>query len=146
MIDENLDAALREYSNREPRPGIERRVLSRVQAPPARRSWWFAGWVLAAAALLAAIALRHDQPKVQPVPRISRVAQSTPAPQIPVHSTIRHKVSEVKKFSAPEPLTAEERALLRFVQSQPEQAREVLSQTAQIEELAIEPLKIDKLQ
>jgi hypothetical protein len=55
-------------------------------------------------------------------------------------------VSEVKKFSAPEPLTAEERALLRFVQSQPEQAREVLSQTAQIEELAIEPLKIDKLQ
>ena len=53
MIDEKLDAALREYSNREPRPGMERRVLSRVQASPARRSWWWTGWVLTAAALLA---------------------------------------------------------------------------------------------
>jgi hypothetical protein len=125
---------------------MEQRVLSRMQAPPARRSWWFAGWAMAAAALLAVIALRHGQPKVQRVPQISHVVQSTPNPPVPVHPAIRHKVPNVRKFSPPEPLTAEERALLRFVQSQPEQALEVFSQTAQIEELTIEPLKIDKLQ
>jgi hypothetical protein len=146
MIDHDLDAALREYSNREPRPAIEQRVLSRVQAPPARRSWWWAGWVLAAAALLVVMALRHDQPKVQTPPRISRVAPSAPAPPIPAHSRARRRLPRGNKYSAPEPLSPEERALLRFVQIQPEQAREVLSQTAQIEELAIEPLKIQELQ
>jgi hypothetical protein len=61
-------------------------------------------------------------------------------------STVRRRLPNVRKLSPPEPLTPEERALLRFVQSQPEQAREVLSQTAQIEPLTIEPLRIEKLQ
>lgn len=148
MNDRNLDAVLREYSNPEPRRGIEQRVLWRVQGTPVRRPWWWAGWMLAATALVA-VALLTNRPQA-PI----RLDARLPAASIPPStnaagsrmSTVRRRLPNVRKLSPPEPLTPEERALLRFVQSQPEQAREVLSQTAQIEPLTIEPLRIEKLQ
>jgi hypothetical protein len=145
-----LDAALRDYSNREPRAGFEQRILRHVQtASPVRRSYWKFGWAMAAI-VVALIIPRLDLPKKAPVHEISRVVKQ-PAPSLPpqpvptVTKTIK-KHSEPDKFPEPEPLTAEERALLRFVQDRPDLARETLSQSARIEELTIEPLEIEQLQ
>jgi hypothetical protein len=159
-LDSILDAALSEYSNSEPRPGLEHRVLRSIRTiPPARRSWWWAGWVLAAVAL-ALIVLRSDRARVKQVPQSSHATASSaqqpqPTPSwgalsVPEgagasHHRVRSELPRLETFPEPEPLTAEERELLRFVQSQPQQVREALAQSAEIEELTIEPLKIEEL-
>lgn len=147
-LDSILDAALREYANREPRAGFEGRILRRVQsAPPARRLW--PKLLPALAVIPLAIAILHrDPPRAQPLPpQISRTVEAPPPAMSPPQPVVkRRKLRERKTFAEPEPLTAEERALLRFVQSYPEQAREALSLSAQIEKITIEPLKIEELQ
>ncbi len=156
-LDSILDATLRDYSNREPRTGFERRVLGRIRSsPPTRRSAWWIGWVLvpvlAAAIVVSAITAVRDRPKAQPLPQITRVAQSpvqplAPAPVRKAARVIgkRAKMPELETFPEPEPLTAGERALLRFARSEPEQARELVADLAQIKELTIDPLKIEEL-
>jgi len=62
-----LDAALRDYSNREPSAGFERRILLHNQAIPRRLNWKF-GWALAAITL-AVVVLRFDLPKNSRCPR-----------------------------------------------------------------------------
>ena len=72
-----------------------------------------------------------------PVPAVAQVVYpKTPSPAAK---------PRILPAARPLPLTAEERALLRFVQSQPEQARAALVLSAQIEPLTIEPLKIEEL-
>jgi len=146
-LDSILDSALREYSNHEPRVGLEGRILRRVQsAPNARRLWPKLLPALAAIALAIAI-LHRDPPKTQPLlPEISRTVETPPPVFFQQPVVKRRKLPKRKPFAEPEPLTAEERALLRFVQSHPEQAREALSLSARIEEITIEPLKIEELQ
>ena len=147
-----LDAALRDYSNAQPRAGFEQRVLRHVQtAPPVRRPYWKLGWAMAAIVLVLVILL-FGLPEKQPAHEITRVAESPvqaiPQPVPIVAKAVKESRSlpKLDKFPRPEPLTAEERALLRFVQTQPEQARAALSLSAQIEEITIEPLKIEELQ
>jgi len=151
-LDLIVDAALRDYSNAEPRAGFEQRIFRHVQAAPAaRRSYWQFGWAMAAI-VLALVILRLDLPKKQPVQEITRVIKQpvpTPPP-LPVRTVakpVKRRSSPPKtdKFPEPVPLTAEERALLRFVQDRPDLARETLSLSAQIEDLTIEPLQIEQL-
>jgi hypothetical protein len=157
-LDPILDGALRDYSNREPRTGFEQRVLGRIQSSrPMRRSSWWIGWVLVpvlmAAIILSAITAGNDRPKAQPLPPITRVAQSpgqplAPAPVRKAARVIgkRGKLPELDSFPEPEPLTAGERALLGFARSEPEQARELVADLAQVKALTIDPLKIEELQ
>jgi hypothetical protein len=149
-LDRILNAALRDYSNAEPRAGLELRILRHVQTRPQKRSEWRLAWALVVAAigLIVFIAL--------PVRRLppSRPALLPPAPQAtdlpgPPSLQISGRPSRRRRKDAePLPLTAEERALLRLVQDQPGQAEAILSQPAEIEieALTIEPLKIEELQ
>jgi hypothetical protein len=155
-VESILDAALREYSRQEPRVGIEQRILRRIEtAPPTRRSWWWLGWVFAMI-VLTVLVLRMGRTKVEPLPPpISAEGRKpraippppSPAPAVAVKAKARHRqLPKLGKFPGPEALTEEERALLRFVQSQPDEARKALSTSAQLEEIKIEPLKIEPLQ
>ena len=69
QIDELLERGLREYSQVEPRGGLEERVMANLRTQPAPRPWWRM-WVpaLAAAAVLAmvaAVALRPAKQETQ---------------------------------------------------------------------------------
>jgi hypothetical protein len=159
-LDSILNAALREYSNREPRQGLEHRILRHIETTggsietrsPARRWWWWAGGVLVTV-WLAVLAVHTGRTKVEPIPPLRAQAAKSPvtllppapAPRVVKVAGKRRRLPKLEKFPEPAPLTPAERALLRFVQSQPEQARQALSRSAQIEELTIEPLKIEAL-
>lgn len=160
-LDSILDAALGAYSNPEPRPGLQHRVLRNIQAvPPARRSWlWRTAWAVAAVTL-ALIVLSVDRNHVRHVPQTSRANASSAQRRASIPSwralgvregaratnrKARSRLPKLESFPGPEPLTPEELELLRFVQSQPHQVREALAQSAQIEALTIEPLKIEEL-
>jgi hypothetical protein len=157
-LDSILDAALSEYSNPEPRPGLEQRILRNILAvPPSRRSWWWIGWVLTAVAL-ALIAFRIDRTRAPQAHQISRAndsfaQQSAPIPSRRARSVREEAVAKNHKVryqpthveTPPEPMTPEERNLLRFAQSHPQQLREALTQSTQIEKLTIEPLRIEEL-
>ena len=142
-LDRVLDAALHDYSNVEPRAGLEQRVLRRMQVP-ARRSWWLA-MVLAAAILMVVIGTRHTE-----VATLS--LHSPPQPSAPMVAIAKTAATEkprglphLDRFPQPEPLNPEELALVRFIQARPDQAREALVMSEQIEPLDIEPIKIAEL-
>jgi hypothetical protein len=158
-LDLILNAAIRDYSNAEPRAGLELRILRHVQARPHKRFPWRRAWalVIAAIALIVLIALPARRAPLPPLallpPPVPRAAQPViPTPLIPEPSaqprTSDHRSFRRSQEPGPLPLTAEERALLRLVQEHPEQAVAVLSQPAigEFEALTIEPLKIEKLQ
>jgi hypothetical protein len=156
-LDSILDAALSEYSNRAPRPGFEYRILQGVQAAPsASRLYRRLGWALAAVSM-AAIALAgilrfQEPPRPRPLPQIASAVRS-PLPPLPETHTQaiaqvvsrRTKSRKREKYPEPELLTDGERALLRFARSEPEQARQLVADSAQMKELKIDPLKIDAL-
>jgi hypothetical protein len=155
--DSVLDAALRDYSNRAPDAGLERRIVRRIQPTPAeRRSAAWIGWALApvclAAIIAAAITAGHDRPKAQPLPQAARIVQppAEPLPPAPMRRAAkvnkkRGKLPELETFPEPEPMTPGERALLRFARSEPEQAREFFADSAQVEDITIDPIKIEAL-
>ena len=69
FVDEVLDKALANYSQVEPRMGLEGRVRARLEeekTAPARAWWWKWAWTPAAAALLIAGALYLARPAAQP--------------------------------------------------------------------------------
>jgi hypothetical protein len=152
-LDLILNAAIRDYSNPEPRAGLEQRILRHVQTTPYRHSPWRFAWALVVAAIvvvvLIAIPARRVSPPVlallpPPVPQAA--ANSPSSASSPPPRTSGHPSSRRSKDPDPLPLTAEERALLRLIQEQPEQALAVLSQPAELEALTIEPLEIEELQ
>lgn len=58
QIDDMLDSLLANYSSAEPRPGLETRILANLRDAESReasRGWWGFKWLLAGAALAAAI-------------------------------------------------------------------------------------------
>jgi len=153
-LDSVLDASLRDYSNREPRVGLEQRVLRQLRAgSPAKGSSWWIGWALipvslAAIALLVITAL-PDRPKVQSQPQVVLVTQ-LPAPPLPVPTVAKVATKPVKlpkpeRVPEPETMTPGERALMRFARSDPEQARELFADSGQMKDLKIDPLKIEAL-
>ena len=150
-LDSILNEALRDYSNVEPRVGLEQRILRRVQTAPPRRSRWRFAWALVpvAIALIVWIAVptREVSRAVIPLspPPVPSVAQAV-IPGLPRPRTTGHRLRGRDKLPEPLPMSPEERALLRFVQKQPEQAWAALFQPAEIQALEIEPLEIEELQ
>ncbi len=87
--EELLDRALEHHRAEEPRPGLEQRVLARLDSAPAPRfGWhWKAGVVMATAALFAAVALylTYSPSSMDPSPKQPQMARSelihVPAPE-----------------------------------------------------------------
>lgn len=149
-LDRILDSALESYARGEPRPGLEGRVLARVAE--ARREPRFGWWGIAAVAavcggLVLAILLRN-QP-LPPPPGIVRL--NPPAPTVRTATVTpagRHRVRSLtlpkrEQFPTPAPLTAQERAMLRFAEQFPKQALDVSAREEKpiaIPEIEIKPL------
>lgn len=77
FVDDLLDAALREYGRAEARPGLENRILRRLEESPPKRSW-LSGWhwtSMGAVGTLAVIALAL----ITYPPEVNRVGPAVPA-------------------------------------------------------------------
>lgn len=149
-LDRILNAAIRDYSNPEPRAGFERRILRRVQATPHRRFGSRFAWALLVPAVAAIVLIAFPARRVSPPvlallpPPVPQAAASPPIPNPPPR-TSGHRSRPRPENPEPPPMTAEERVLLRFVREQPEKARAILSQPAELEALTIEPLEIEEM-
>jgi hypothetical protein len=156
-LDAVLDAALNDYSNREPRTGMDQRILLQVYTgSPARRSSWWIGWALipVSLAVIAAIAITANphmpkvRPRVQPQPQVARVTQLPVPSPVPTIATVAKRPAKLRKLERvpePETLTPGERALLSFARRDPQKARELFADSGQMKELTIDPLKIEAL-
>ena len=170
FVDEILDKALANYSQAEPRMGLEGRVLARLEEEKtaSARVWWRWAWAPAAAALLIAGGLYLARPKtgtpskvaVQPTPPVTTTA---PAPQPPVAQTAAQGKPRVRpssqprpalavaaakqpQFPAPQALSEQEKLLLAFVRLQPQAAAQQAQAAGQpLAEVKIEPLDISPL-
>lgn len=161
-LDRLLDTALAGYSSEEPRPGLEQRVLARIQAADTPRSFGWR-WVLAIPALASLLLLvplfrvkppvivaEHLTPSVQP-PAVSAVVPGVP-PVSPAPRGVRRTATRSSPvhvafprrgvFPVPSPPSSEERALMDLVTRFPEQARELLTVS---EQRSIEPIEIQKI-
>lgn len=129
-IDQWLESALRQYSQAEPRAGLEGRVLANLQvernraAAPSR--WWLALGTATAAAVAIAVAVwvwqsSHEMRprntavilttaqqedvresiKTGPVPKISHAAVSTPARQVAKHNPASNPVRGLAVATTP---------------------------------------------
>ena len=149
-LDDQLDAVLAKYAAVEPRTGLEERILANLKsrerdsAPVAWPRW--AGAL--AVALLVTISLlwveKHSpQQLLRPPTTLPEQALHQPIAQsAPTHSARRVKSMKVRtsgkrsftqpavaaagpkldRFPSPQPLTEEELALVRYVQSFPQEA------------------------
>ena len=163
-LDKLIDQALADYTEPQFPVGLEQRVLNRVSAATLRRrfdfpKWAFAVPLLAALVVTAGIVWRYRQPVPQPPTAVGMRPKAVPPanwaakPQIaaPVKPALRRKHQSQPKqptFPAPAPMTAEERALVAFIQTAPQQAHQVLSEMARsgmepigFEEIRIQPLE-----
>jgi hypothetical protein len=160
-LDRILDDALASYSLLEPRAGLPGRVMARVAADGAapRRVWW---WLAPAAAVLAGALIAtvfwrsETHPPVVTVVRPPvRTEVETPAapPPLDVARKVEHvrsvrRLPRRESFPSPAPLSAEERALLAFVQHAPGVARQLAEpdKPLEIEAVNIQPLQIAGLE
>lgn len=163
-----LDDALRSYSQAEPLAGLEERILNRTRPLRVNRG---AGYLrkLAFTGLAAALCvpvfflMRFRQ---LPTPKISVVAvngnhsvASLPSLKLPVSSAtgliskrqrrpVRQLLAKQEQFPMAEPPTAEERALVRFVDRDPKEALEDFASLQRNSDapIVIQPLQITPLQ
>ena len=156
-IESLLDDALASYSRQEPRPGLEQRVLDRIQADASPRlvfpRW---AWVIPAAACLlwaGVLWTRHAATPVRVQPAHVTVARAIPpsrqeTPRIVHRPHKRQALPRLPQFPAPAPVTNEERALLAFVTRAPKEAQAALIDAPQldVEPIRIEEIKIQPLQ
>jgi hypothetical protein len=155
-LDRWLDGALQRYGNVEPRAGLERRILTKLESAAQNRStgrgWWS---VFATAALMACMAIavwlgidmhhatKRAVAKANPanVRATTKRSQSAP-PQVATlpHHVKRHsmranieaaKEPRLEQFPSARPLSEQEQLLARYVREFPEQA--VLVAQAQTE-------------
>ena len=161
-----LDDALASYSNEEPRPGLEQRILTRVRTESAPPRFLFLKWALpisAAACLLAGIIFwPHSTPAPESPATVQTAVAEPPAAVAPVEPVTppckKHRTTPLlarhpalpkrPQFPTPSPLTAEERALVAFVRLAPDQALQAFSDTPpkEIEPIRINEIKIQPLQ
>lgn len=157
-LDRLLDEGLAAYANREPRAGLESRILYRVRGERAPRGFPLLRWALpvAAAACLAAAVVywSHRAPEPAPPPRIAEsaatiparapveVAKPEPPPRPARRNAPRRTLPKRPEFPTPTPLTSEERALLAIYRVAPELALEVLGERAESE---MEPNGIEEV-
>jgi len=165
-LDSALDVALAKYAAVEPRPGLEDRVLANLRAEQSRapeRAWW--RWGLAGAlATVVVVALALAWRSGKPDPPVIANHPSTAAPSVkqsgmqagsnggaipsaPVRRS-RPKVQmavnpKLDQFPSPQPLSEQEKLLLRYVHEFPQEA--VLIAKAQAEsEKEIERLIVNQ--
>src|SRR5581483_2699812 len=149
-LDRSIDSVLGKYSAITPRPGLQERILANLRAHPSQasaRTWWY--WGLATAitgiALVStALIVRTPKPSraitqpgptnVQPAqPQKTLVNREDVATSRLAHKPIRRVVHAARpavavgpkldKFPSPQPLSAEEIALARYVANFPKDAR-----------------------
>ena len=166
-IEDQLTSALEKYSAIEPRPGLEERILVNLrsqQTASIRGAWWRWTGALAAALFVTVLVLwrvekRHPQPIARRPTDLqeqmpSRTAanprpaiEAGPVAPVTVRRTGKHTSAQstlaaaepkLDQFPSPQPLSAEELALVRYVQSFPKEAT-LIAQSQ--EEFAIETQK-----
>lgn len=165
-LDRLLDAALSTYADPGPDSGLEAGILARIGAERTaghRHHWrllWAAGMPALAACLLLLLApalwrhaAPHTAPRIQPSAEHPLIASSArPALAKPVRRSVRHVVRtpdssiprptatpKLDVFPAPEPLSPQEQALVRFVAMTSVAQRKDLMQAQQ---QAVAPLRI----
>jgi len=152
-LDQLLDSLLATYSDVQPRPGLETRILAHVRAqmPQPSRPWGIA-WIWAGAVIttlvLAAVLLvnyfkqtvpppsslaNHSKPVIAPVQKVP-VSQQQPVKAARHRSKLSEPpvaaiVADVRQevFPAPAPLSEQERFLLGYLAGTPQQ--EVIAQS-----------------
>jgi hypothetical protein len=147
-FDSLLDAALANYANVEPPPGMDERIVARLRASDRRAGfgWWrWAAVAIPVLACLVAVFAYRDRPPLEP-PRVAWTVPPAPVLARPVAKRVRlarpAPLPRREVFPTPTPLTSEERALLALVAQSPELARELLTPT---EPKPIEPIKIEPI-
>ena len=124
--DELLKEALACYAGRDPRPGIEERVLRRVRAPRLVRPSAWAVALLAAACVIVTMMIPREETLVAPLPALVM-------PPIPA---VVKAAGSPERFPTPSPLTREERMLLALANT---------NAFAESGDAAIAPIQIDAI-
>jgi hypothetical protein len=157
LADQFLDAALKQYSAAEPRPGLETRILANLATATPRRLFAFPhiAWAAVAAFALLAITFgiwQHRRP-AQSAHAPAAIEPSVPAPLPPTPAapiqtthnaavaTRRHRVPlpqppveeamRQEQFPSPQPFSEDERLLLTYLRTTPRE--EVLVVLAQLQ-------------
>ena len=172
--EELLDRALEHHRAEEPRPGLEQRVLARLDSAPAPRlGWqWKAGAVMATAALLAAVALylTYSPPSMDPSPEQPQIVRSEPihvpapeeAPSVPeftvslppalplaqvanAQTTTETAPSRSLTVPSTRELSPQEVLLVRFVRRAPEQTLWSISRKRSTRPLHVAKLSMQRL-
>jgi len=132
--DDLLREALASYAGREPRPGIEQRVLRRARSPRiAARSGW-AVVLLATACVIVMTMIPRQETLEIPLPRIA------PEPPVLAKFEAPHAIERPERFPTPSPLTREERMLLTLADSDLAN-----SAFAESEDAGIVPIQVDAI-
>ncbi len=163
VLETILDSALHSYSQAEPLAGLEERILNRAGTANVKGSRPYLR-SLVVASLLGVLCLgvftlmRPKQiPLVTaahkpPVPSLSalELPVRSPLQQVPTFRPRRPRqaLAKQEQFPTPEPPTAEERNLMRFIERDPKQAAEAFASLQRKSDtpLAIEPLQVRPLQ
>ncbi len=150
FVDRFVEDGLARYSNVEPRPGLEQRMLVNLRTQPKERPWWV--WLPApvVAALLVGIVLWLARPQQKPPVVVERtpsapvvsastatsqqttstIAKRRLPPIVHAHSptVIARRGNEPRKpvFPSPAPMSEQERLLLAFVKQHPDEAQSVM--------------------
>lgn len=152
QLDELLDQMLCHYAAEQPRPGLETRVLARIaeSCRPRPVNVWHWLWLGTGAAVIAAIVIvflvSTQSRSNHPAPTISQKQQQQPSPQVTltfpeIHGVTRPAVRHAKRsiprarvvevrqdvFPSPEPLSEQEKLMLRYLSATPHQ--ELLAQS-----------------
>jgi hypothetical protein len=151
-LDRMLDAALAKYATVEPRAGLEGRVLAHMRSEPlllSRRVWlqWGLAAAVAAIALVAVLAWRSSRAPdpvianllpatiqrqsiqgAKPTPHATDEVSSAKAASLRKPAARRAPESgagahpKLEQFPSPQPLSAEEIALAKYVENFPKEA------------------------
>jgi hypothetical protein len=160
-LERELDAALVKYATVQPRAGLEQRVLANLRAQgerEVRRAWWLPATAMMMAVVIAAILLgwrehyrrsvaavhvatKHVEDPVESreesavvnVPRESAVARHTTKRELQGNQAQSRALPKLGRFPAPEPLSEQEKLLVRFVEDDPREAALVAQTTAEEE-------------
>jgi hypothetical protein len=159
-LDAFLNAAVKTYVDVEPLNGLDERILNRAGlAQPGTRLRYrpllaVAGTLAVSCWIAVSFKLENGPPKHEPaVARIeSHIARVATLP-LSRPAQVRHRrpvlrLPKRKQFPTPEQPTAEERALLHFVERDPNEAAEAFSSLQRQMDMPLEipPLEIKPLQ
>jgi len=160
-LDRLIDRALASYSDAEPLAGLEERVLNRVRVAQAGRrrmlAWGLAVACAASVAVVGVMIWTEQRPiaRKSPMDAVVGLGPRVAPREAPVTSSRMEKVRAVRRseqrkplpkleqFPAPSPMTAEESALVAFVQRDPKEAQKVF---AELNKQSNDPIEIQPIQ